>query len=234
MKIIFGKFSLILGLIILLFSLNTNAQKISNYINLSYIVKKLESVSQNNEKIISKLIKEIQERKVDFILTKENEDVLRKKGSNDLLVKTIQENNSKNTLESEIDNTEVLYQKFLNNRKGPTLENYKIALEAAKELIEKYELDPNDVKQYIKAQIPKLEDKIEEISFESGIITDEKEYLWQKFENNRKGPSIENYKKALKAATTYIETFKIECSERTDFLLHTIPKLEAKIKSLQN
>lgn len=160
----------VLGLVVFLTSQSVYGQAPPNHIKFSYIVDKLNSTSRNkkkNEKINDSLIKEIQERKVNFILTKQNEEFLRKKGSNDSLIKTIQENVSESVLESEkyFEKMEALYQKFQNNRKGPAIENYKIALEAAKEYLEKYEIvhPGDDVSRYIKYQIPKLEEKIKNL-----------------------------------------------------------------------
>lgn len=157
------------GLIVFLTSQSVYGQEKPNYINLSYIVDKLDSTSRNKQKSAKtneSLIKEIQERKVNFILTKENEDFLGKKGGNDSLIKTIQENVSEGVLESKKYHEEMdaLFQKFLNNRKGPTLEKYKIAIAAAREYIEQVKLnDCGDVIKYLKFQIPKIEEKIKSL-----------------------------------------------------------------------
>ena len=163
------KILIVVGLFVFLTSLPIYGQETLNYINLSYIADKLNSTSRNkkkNEKINDSLIKEIQNRKVNFILTEQNEEFLRKKGGNDSLIKTIRESLPEEILESEkyYAEQEALFLNFLVNRKGPTIEKYKVALEAAKEYIEKVKLnDCGDVIKYLKFQIPKLEEKIKNL-----------------------------------------------------------------------
>lgn len=106
------------------------------------------------DQINKSLIKEIQERGVDFTLSSEEEEKSFKKlGASDLLIKAIRENFSK-TVQERIS----LYKKFTDNYNG-TLEQKKIALDAAKEFIEKYsdDGDSKDIIKYFRSNIPAME-----------------------------------------------------------------------------
>ena len=154
----------------------------SNFINFNYILFKLtftSRINHSNEEINAQLIKEIRERKVDFILKAENEKALKDAGGSDLLLKEILENLPK-TVEIEIKHldakskffadAETLYDRFLVNRKGPEVEKYKIAIEAGEEFIKRYGDEEKireeyreefkkgfkEVVEYIQKQLPKL------------------------------------------------------------------------------
>lgn len=103
------------------------------------------------------LIKQIQERGVNFKLELEEEKSFRKIGASDLLIKAIRENFSKE-FQYQID----LYKKFTDNYAGKTIEQKKIAIDAGKEFIEKFgdEEDNKDIIEYLKKVIPELERRI--------------------------------------------------------------------------
>lgn len=104
MKNFSRKLSLFLGLIVFVFSININAQQKANYITLNYILSKLtftSRINHTNEEINNKLIKEIQERKVDFFLTDEREKSIKEARGTDFLIKVIRENTPKSIEEEE-------------------------------------------------------------------------------------------------------------------------------------
>lgn len=106
------------------------------------------------DQINKSLIKEIQERGVDFtLMSEEEEKSFKKLGASDLLIKAIRENFSK-TIQERIN----LYKKFTDNYNG-TLDQKKIALEAAKEFVEKYadDADSKDIIEYFRSNIPAME-----------------------------------------------------------------------------
>ena len=78
-----------------------NAQQLQaqeNNVNLNYIFSKLTSqTDKSTEEINTELIKEISKRKVDFILSLEDEESLKNSGANNLLIGTIDENASEET-----------------------------------------------------------------------------------------------------------------------------------------
>lgn len=126
-------------------------------LNLNEILSKLTFTSRINNKeseINEKLITAVRERKVNFILTSEDEKSLRKAGGNDLLIKTIREN-----LPEKLEEQIILYKKFTDNYNGKTVENRRIALEAAKEFVKKYSDDESvkEIVKYFTAYIPKFE-----------------------------------------------------------------------------
>lgn len=104
------------------------------------------------------LVKRVQELGVDFTLSLEEEKSFRKIGASDLLIKAIRENFSK-TLREKID----LYKKFTDNYNGKTIEQKKIAVDAAKEFIEKFSDEEDGSKiliEYLRKVIPALEKQI--------------------------------------------------------------------------
>lgn len=63
---------------------------------------------------------------------------------------------------------EAIYKKFTDNFNGKTVEQRKIAIEAGKEYLQKYEADNDEVVAYIKRVLPKVEKSIEgDVSAES-------------------------------------------------------------------
>ena len=93
------KISLIfIALFVFLNALQLQAQE--NNVNLNYIFSKLTSqTSKSSEEINTELIKEISSRKVNFVLTSENEETLKKLGATGLLIGTIDENASEKVRE---------------------------------------------------------------------------------------------------------------------------------------
>ncbi len=131
-----------------------------NHLNFNDIRETLVSKSRNSkttEETNEQLITDIRKRGVDFMLSTEGEDALKKAGGSDLLIKSIRENLPKK-LEKNI-----LYGKFLNNY-DRTTKQMKIAVEAAKEYVKKFsDDDDKDVKEiidYFKSVIPELEKAI--------------------------------------------------------------------------
>ena len=131
-----------------------------NHLNFNDIRETLVSKSRNSkttEETNEQLITDIRKRGVDFMLSTEDEDALKKAGGSDLLIKSIRENLPKK-LEKNI-----LCGKFLNNY-DRTIKQMKIAVEAAKEYVKKFsDDDDKDVKEiidYFKSVIPELEKAI--------------------------------------------------------------------------
>ncbi len=156
----FKLFLIFTGLFVFLTAQNTPAQERSEYIDLNYILAKLtftSRISKSTEQINDELIKEIRERKVDFVLVNEKEKEIEKAGGNELLIKTIHENPQKE-IKAAFDENAALYQQYLDNYKG-NIEQKKIAIKAGKEYIEKYG-DDADFKpqiEYLKKAILELE-----------------------------------------------------------------------------
>src|SRR5688572_12954679 len=128
----FKLFLIFTGLFVFLTAQNTPAQKKSDFVNLNYILTKLtftSRISKSAEQINDELIKEIRERKVDFILEKEIEKEIEKAGGNKLLIKTIRKNlregfkervSLSKQIHSNKDNKEnlALYKKYTDNFRG--------------------------------------------------------------------------------------------------------------------
>ncbi len=126
------------------------------HLNLNHIRERLASKSRGSKttkEINEQLIADIRKRGVNFHLTSKDKNSLKKAGGSNLLIKTIRENLSKNFKEQTL-----LYQKFVDNYDG-TIEQKKIAIEAAKEFVKKFS-DDEDVKEvidYLNTAIPDLE-----------------------------------------------------------------------------
>ena len=151
-------------LIVLLGLINTQhiyGQQPMKYVTVCYIFDNLVFGLRFNSNIveINKLIiKQIQERGVDFKLeSKEEENSFRKIGATDELIKAIRGNFSKE-FQHQID----LYKKFTDNYAGKTIEQRRTAIDAAKEFIEKFgDVEDNkDIIKYLKKIIPELERRI--------------------------------------------------------------------------
>jgi len=117
-------------------------------------------ISKTIEELNEQLITDIRKRKVNFILTSEDEDSLKKAGGSDLLIKEIRENLPERTKEKII-----LYQEYLNNYDKKTVPEIKIAVKAAKEYVKKFSDDKDDkeIIDYFKAAIPNLEKNIADL-----------------------------------------------------------------------
>ncbi len=151
------------GLLIFIINQQSVQAQQENPLNLSLIRKTLFlrfRLGESNEEINGKLIAEINIRKVDFILTSEDEEVLKKAGGSDLLIKAIRGNLPKEveTKLIRIEEQKILYTKFTDNYNG-TVEKKKIAIEAGKEFIKRYS-DDRSVKEiidYLVINVPQLE-----------------------------------------------------------------------------
>ena len=162
MKLFFGKMMIVL--IVVFVSFNTQqvyGQQRVKYVNVCQVFDNLVFGLRFNNNIaeINKLmIKQIQERGVDFKLqNKEEENSFRKIGASDLLIKAIRENYSKE-LGEKID----LYKKFTDNHASKNPEQSKIAIDAAKEFIKRYSdvEEDKDIIEYFKKWIPATEKQI--------------------------------------------------------------------------
>jgi hypothetical protein len=112
----------------------------SNFVTLKHILSKFRFTSRKTksvEQLNKELIDEILERKVNFQLNAENEKSLKEAGASDLLIKTISEN-SQPEVETEAMR---LYQLYVDNYKSDDAKSLKIALNAAKEFVKKFEND---------------------------------------------------------------------------------------------
>lgn len=112
----------------------------SNFVTLKHILSKFRFTSRKTksvEQLNKELIDEILERKVNFQLNAENEKSLKEAGASDLLLKTISEN-SQPEVETEAMR---LYKLYVDNYKSDDAKSLKIALNAAKEFVKKFEND---------------------------------------------------------------------------------------------
>ena len=163
MKICFYKIavtSICMGLFVFLNTQQVQCQQKMKYVTACIIFDNLVFGSRFNKsvgEINTWLIEQIQKRKVDFSLRPEEEKSLKRIGASDSLIKAIRENFSK-----ELQEKTNLYKKFTDNYNGKTTEQKKIALDAAKEFIEKYADDEEskDIIEYLKKFIPYMEKKI--------------------------------------------------------------------------
>lgn len=133
-------------------------------LSLNEILVKLSFTSRINrsiEEINEQIILEVNNRRVNFVVTSKDEESLRKAGGNDLLIKVIRKNPPK-SLKEKIDllqEKQILYKKFTDNYNG-TLEQKRTAIEAAKEYLRKYEnekeMDENDkqIIDYFRLNLP--------------------------------------------------------------------------------
>lgn len=139
-----------------------NAQQ-EKHLSFNDVISKLTFTSRINkttQEINEQLISDIQKRGVNFILDSDDEESLKKAGANDSLIRTIKKNLPKEIKEKlvSVKEKESLYKKFTDNYAG-TLEQKKIALEAAKEFVKRYSND-EDIKvliDYFVKAIPQLE-----------------------------------------------------------------------------
>jgi hypothetical protein len=132
-----------------------------NSLSFKDILSKLNSASRINnsvKEVNEQLIIDVRNHGISFDLTLKNKESLRKIGSSDFLIKVIDEHSPKHIKEKAI-----LYQKFTDNYIG-TIVQKKIALEAAKEFIMRYnndqELDNKTIINYFREVIPLFQQMI--------------------------------------------------------------------------
>lgn len=148
---------LFLSIFVIANSLQVYGQQKEKLVSACHIFDNLVFGLRFNSSIVEvnrRIIKQIQERGVDFRLeSKEEENSFRKIGASELLIQAIRGNFSKILQEQTI-----LYKKFTDNYNG-TPEQKKIALYAAKEYIEKYAEDEEskDIIEYFRKTIPAME-----------------------------------------------------------------------------
>lgn len=130
----------------------------SDRISLGYILSKFlftSRITKPAEPINQELIEEVLKRKVNFQLNAENEKSLKQAGVSDLLLKTISQNYQPGS-EVEADR---LYQKYIENYQSQDIKKLRIAIEAAKEFVKKFENDGCYIEQvkYFKLAIIELD-----------------------------------------------------------------------------
>ena len=115
----------------------------------------------SSEPINKELSGEIAKRKIGFELNEANEKTLRDAGANDSLIKLIRENVFQDAIDEKI-----LYAKYFENYDSVKVEKIKIAIEAAKEFIEKFENKEchTELVKYYKEAIPQLIKTIKDIT----------------------------------------------------------------------
>ena len=169
----------------------THGQENQNYFDFEEILTKLNSAS-NNEKslgeINAQLIKDIQKRKVDFILTSEDKKSLKKAGGSKLLIKSLSENVFKKEQDL-INQRQSLYKKFTDNYASKNPDQLKIAIEAGKEFVKRYtgEVDQLII-DYLVKTIPILE---KSLSFKNCCF-DPVNKDYEKFNNSLKNKNWED------------------------------------------
>lgn len=144
-------------------------QEKQDYLNLNSIQLKLVFTSriiETTEEINEQLIKDIKERKVNFILSSEDEESLKKAGASEALIRVIRENLPKEIKEKIVLTNEkvALYRKFTDNYDG-NVSQKKIAIDAAKEYVKRYRDDKDDkeIIAYFTKVIPELESIVKSI-----------------------------------------------------------------------
>ena len=151
------KFSVSLTLI-LLFGQTVLSQEIKcNQISFDEILAKFRFnplKSKSVEEINKELVNEIRENKVNFTLKSADQKKLKEVGANDLLIEAIRQNLREDSKEAIL-----IYQKYVDYYESDNLEQIKIALDAAKEFVEKFENDGCYTEQvkYFKNAIPVLD-----------------------------------------------------------------------------
>ena len=150
-----------------IFNQQTHGQENQNYFSFDEILTKLTSAS-NDEKslkvINEQLTKDVQKRKVDFILSSEKEKYLQEIGASELLIKSLNKNLSKEK-EDLVNEQEILYKKFTDNYDAKNLEQLKIAVEAGKEFVRRYSDDESvrEIIDYLVKTIPILKAAINSV-----------------------------------------------------------------------
>ncbi len=153
--------SICIGLFIFLVGQQKVQGQQENHLSFDDIIKTLafkSRISKSTKEINEQLIKDVRKRGIEVILTSEEEKSLKKAGASKLLIKLIRESSRKR--EEQL----ILYKKHTDNYDG-TIEQKKIALEAAKEFVKRYSdvaefKDIKDIIKYFKANIPGLEKQI--------------------------------------------------------------------------
>lgn len=117
-----------------------------------FTIRKTISAEPVNKELIGQVIK----RKTDIELSAANEKTLRDAGASEVLVKAIRENVSAKSVEAVR-----LYRAYVENYQSEKIENLKIALDAAKEYIRKFENDGCNIEvvKYFKDAVLVLEEK---------------------------------------------------------------------------
>lgn len=151
--------SAFIAALICLFANQTALAQEKKPLNLNDIAVKLtftSRISKSTKQINKELTADVRKRKVNFILEPDDENLLRKAGANNSLIKAIYESAPKEV--KKLEEQTVLYRKHVDNYKGK-VEQKKTALDAAKEFVEKYKdcVDAKLIIEYFKQSIPILE-----------------------------------------------------------------------------
>ena len=177
---------------------------------------------ESDAEINERLIKTVSERKVYFLISKDEEVALKKEGASDLLIKTIREN-----LPPAVGEPMILYKKFTDNYNGNATQR-KTAVEAAREFVQKY----SDYKDSKDAEAVKYA-----VEYLKGWLNENDPYiqakilLYKKFTDNYAG-NIEQQKTALEAAKEYIKKYSDDgdSKELIEYFKGIIKYLENHIK----
>lgn len=112
------------------------------------------------EPVNKEMVGEITKRKIGFEIDEKDEKVLKDAGANDSLIKSIRENVLPEVIEAKN-----LYEKYVLNYESNDTDKLKIALEAAKEFVRKFENNECYAEQvkYFKEAIPILTDSIHSV-----------------------------------------------------------------------
>lgn len=183
---------LCIGFFVFLFNQRIQGQEKHNFLNFNDILTRLtftSRVSTSTEKINEQLIKNVQKRKVNFILSSKDQNSLKKAGASDSLIKAIRENLPNELKENLtlITEQQALYKEFTGNYNG-SIEQKKIALVAAKEFVKKYsDVVEKDIIDYLVAVIPQLEAMV---NFPGDPIPDINK-TYRKFDNSLKNEKLD-------------------------------------------
>lgn len=157
-----GKFVICFSLFVVAFQTASAQEK---PLTLNDILVKLtftSRISKTAKQINGELIKQINERKVGFGLTKHDEQEIKKRGGNLALIKAIKANFLE-TRSPEIIEQETLYKKFIGCHQKTDLESRKLCLGIAKEIVQKWENIHGDETQinYFRGYISHIEKLIQ-------------------------------------------------------------------------
>lgn len=199
------KYSVFLTLLLLFGQTILSQENKCNQIPLDTVLTKLRYnpfKPKSVEELNRELINEIREQKVSFNLDAKNEKTLRKSGANNLLIETIRQNPPPKEFKEAV----LIYQKYIDNYESNNVEKLKIAIEAAKEFIAKFENDDCYLEQikYLKDAIPALEARIYKDDFHDPINPKEK-LKWELLGKIEKAYKIKNWNEVFTLGEKVLE-----------------------------
>lgn len=180
---------------------NASAQEKPEPLTLNDILAKLTFTSRIDKtvaQINAKLVEQIEERKVGFKITKDDEQKIKQRGGNLVLIKAVEENFLE-TRSPELIAQQNLYEKFIACYPKTDLESRKLCLKVAKEFIDKFKDDPEVKAQidYFRVYVPQMKDFFK--------LIDEPCYF---------KPRLINLSASEELQKMYVELF--DCSKKTD------------------